>query len=767
MKVRLGRRHAGRHRYADRMAPASGRESPTTTPNPDKEFAPNTWDLLPDTTDVGCAPPTGPLLLALPPAAGQPAAPPPEPGRLQPDGRRRLDPLPLQRLEGPRHDRRHVRRRRQRSCAGRPADTSRSTRSSGPSRTAAASSCPTRDDLSPPLFLYGTSEQARPSEQRRRVPGRIDSTGLAGPTPARRATRRSTTTVKMYRDRSPATTTSARSPTAAERGLGLPRLQRPRLHQRRRADAGARLPAGPVHQAVRRAAARAARTCPTAIGHTRGDNTPTISSGRFSPIPTTNDDWVPRSFEPARGQIRPTASTPTAYPATHQVRTYPYLVDEFYYSSPPDMAIQPRTTRRRRVPTRGLDGDGNGIPDGHMVGGPTGAGWHRMLEFFEVPAPVIDAIGPVAQGVNFDWFRQDRRPGQINPNLIVDEEVFFGLRRRPPAAEPVNARSRASSASAEVAAGRHPGRRQRHPDRPRTPMATAASRSSPTAHDLDGDGRSACSIAPTDLATPRDTGMKVPFADFLKQRHGGSGFLFGYGDGADRHALRRRHAAADANARRRSPPTGRTGRSPTTTSSGPCCGRRRWSRRPTRSRRQRAMPTHGATSATRASRVAARLRRHVDPPASDRPASSTCPTRPCRAASTPTPEEPGLRLQRQADRAADPAAAALPGARLRHCRRPAHRTPRTSHGEQPAERPRRSRADRQRRTTSATAADRREPGDVRPWRRPGRLPGRSPDPSGTGSVLPGGRPTPFARRSRTRSSTCGGTRTTAPSCSRR
>jgi hypothetical protein len=33
----------------------------------------------------------------------------------------------------------------------------------------------------------------------------------------------------------------------------------------------------------------------------------------------------------------------------------------------------------------------------------------------------------VAQGNNFDWFRQDLKPGLLNLNLIIDEEVFLGL----------------------------------------------------------------------------------------------------------------------------------------------------------------------------------------------------------------------------------------------------------------------------------------------------------------------------------------------------
>jgi hypothetical protein len=82
---------------------------------------------------------------------------------------------------------------------------------------------------------------------------------------------------------------------------------------------------------------------------------------------------------------------------------YPYLSEKFFYSP-----------------------DGTDTSSG-VVGGPTGAGWHKMLEFFEVPTPTLGGIGPVASGENRDWYREDRRPGLINPNLIIDEEVFFGL----------------------------------------------------------------------------------------------------------------------------------------------------------------------------------------------------------------------------------------------------------------------------------------------------------------------------------------------------
>ncbi len=107
-----------------------------------------------------------------------------------------------------------------------------------------------------------------------------------------------------------------------------------------------------------------------------------------------------------------TGSTPFSYaystattgrPSTPQPRTYPYLNDEFFYT-------------------------GSGAGDvGGVVGGTAGDGWFRMFEFFEVPSQSITAIGTVAAGSNFDWYRNDIKPGQLNLNLIMDEEVFFSV----------------------------------------------------------------------------------------------------------------------------------------------------------------------------------------------------------------------------------------------------------------------------------------------------------------------------------------------------
>jgi hypothetical protein len=95
--------------------------------------------------------------------------------------------------------------------------------------------------------------------------------------------------------------------------------------------------------------------------------------------------------------LRPTGSNagmpfPTAVAPPPPPQVYPYLVDRFFYSAP-------------------------GVGDS----------WHMMLDYFEVPSPAFGSIGEVAAGANGDWYRQDLRPGMINLNLIIDEEVFFGL----------------------------------------------------------------------------------------------------------------------------------------------------------------------------------------------------------------------------------------------------------------------------------------------------------------------------------------------------
>src|SRR5262249_46388218 len=71
----------------------------------------------------------------------------------------------------------------------------------------------------------------------------------------------------------------------------------------------------------------------------------------------------------------PPRALPGNTPQTHR-----YLADEFYYSGAPEV----------------------GPP---QVGGVGGAGWHKMLEFLEVPSHSRGATGRVAEGMNFDAAR--------------------------------------------------------------------------------------------------------------------------------------------------------------------------------------------------------------------------------------------------------------------------------------------------------------------------------------------------------------------------
>jgi hypothetical protein len=133
---------------------------------------------------------------------------------------------------------------------------------------------------------------------------------------------------------------------------------------------------------------------------------------------------TPARFGPANPGITRNGSGPpgstqnpeqlTAPAGVSQPRSYPYLVDNFFYTAAPEYPYP--------VPTVGAT-----ALSPPYIGGPSGAGWHKMLSFFEVPSPSIGATGMVAQGNNFDWFRQDTKPGLLNINLIIDEEVFLGL----------------------------------------------------------------------------------------------------------------------------------------------------------------------------------------------------------------------------------------------------------------------------------------------------------------------------------------------------
>ncbi|WP_169980515.1 hypothetical protein [Tautonia rosea] len=236
----------------------------------------------------------------------------------------------------------------------------------------------------------------------------------------------------------------------------------------------------------------------------------------YTPAPDIGDP-VPPPLDPATDPV-PGASPPLPH---QQVRTYPYLAHEFYYTSDPSEIVDPTNVLGRPNPTF------------HLVGGPTSAGWYKMFEMFEVPTPVLDAIGPVAQGLNFDWFRQDRRPGQINLNLILDEEAFFGVIDDPRLLDATNLPRSLIANDAElpqiVTAVGLDGRPLDNSVAPFIRGSYPMGNRGFTVFSTDATGYT-LNTAPTSASFPWMR-MKRSFADFLKQRHGGSGFLFAYGDG--------------------------------------------------------------------------------------------------------------------------------------------------------------------------------------------------------------------------------------------
>ncbi len=263
--------------------------------------------------------------------------------------------------------------------------------------------------------------------------------------------------------------------------------------------------------------------------------------------------------------------------------TNPYLNDEFFYTGSNEHNAAWKIAGSTTYPGSGLSNNGtiieytwpqpsgvtwpSGVPNTTMpfaaayptnltaanltapanwqfnyIGGPSGAGWHRMLDLFEVPSPAFGAIGPVALGSNYDWLRQDIRPGLLNLNLIVDEEVFLGLMggslygpafnsllnpqydyttgNSNPNFDILNSVQLTSAA---------------------TPLVTTmvddngspiASYNMPSVGIVDTYWDITVANAGGGLGNyVTNNHMKASFSDFLKLRHGGSGYVFAYGTG--------------------------------------------------------------------------------------------------------------------------------------------------------------------------------------------------------------------------------------------
>jgi hypothetical protein len=249
----------------------------------------------------------------------------------------------------------------------------------------------------------------------------------------------------------------------------------------------------------------------------------------FAPSRTTSGLFAqvqPQSAPPPL--ITPFATAATAFVTGSAANpmpahTFPYLVDKFFYTGASSAA------------------DTGGM----LVGSPTGDGWFKMFEFFEVPSQMIGAIGPVAQGTNFDWERQDTKPGLLNLNLVIDEEVFFSVLGQQDASFnqqwlnfiqvpsiPPGTYSLPLNGKAPIP--------QYGPPVPMVVSAIDANGSPAYVYPITNQGVTAtdpilAALNQGDPAGPIrivDSRIKAAFAQFLWLRHGGSGYLFGFGNGA-------------------------------------------------------------------------------------------------------------------------------------------------------------------------------------------------------------------------------------------
>ena len=243
------------------------------------------------------------------------------------------------------------------------------------------------------------------------------------------------------------------------------------------------------------------------------------SSGHFAQVqPQSAPPSIITAFATA-AQDFVTGSVVNPVPA----HTFPYLVDKFFYTGASSAADT----------------------GGTLVGSPTGDGWFKMLEFVEVPNPMMGATGPVAQGTNFDWDRQDTKPGLLNLNLIIDEEVFFGVVGQQDAnfnqqwLNFIQVPSIPSGTYSLPLNGQAPIP-QYGPPVPLVVTAIDAYGAPAYVYPITNQGVTGTDpilaaleqVNPTSPSRTVDSRIKAAFAQFLWLRHGGSGYLFGFGNGA-------------------------------------------------------------------------------------------------------------------------------------------------------------------------------------------------------------------------------------------
>jgi hypothetical protein len=248
------------------------------------------------------------------------------------------------------------------------------------------------------------------------------------------------------------------------------------------------------------------------------------SSGNFAQVePKSAPPPTITSFDTAATAFLTSSATKNVLGGSgpEQPHTFPYLVDRFFYTGASSAADT----------------------GGTLVGSPTGDGWFKMFEFFEVPGQMMGATGPVDQGTNFDWDRQDTKPGLLNLNLIIDEEVFFSVVGQQDAnfnqqwLNFIQVPSIPSGTYSLPLNGQAPIP-QYGPPVPLVVTAIDGSGSPAYVYPITNQGVTGTDpiLAALNQGNPSgpivDSRIKAAFAQFLWLRHGGSGYLFGFGNGA-------------------------------------------------------------------------------------------------------------------------------------------------------------------------------------------------------------------------------------------
>lgn len=232
---------------------------------------------------------------------------------------------------------------------------------------------------------------------------------------------------------------------------------------------------------------------------------------------------------PALPAVPDSASNPLVSNASPAVpHVYPYLVDNFFYTAGSPQVLN----------TVGNQANGTG-PVWPKTGGPTGAGWHKMFEFFEVPTPAFGSIGPVAAGFNFDWARQDTRPGMLNLNLIIDEEVWLGLMGNAGLMNTIANLTTIPMLNSKQMGNVSPETGQAVQNQVPKVVTLTDTTGSPYQYSTNPNPVRLMTYPVSNvgfltidpLTNTTDNRMKAAFNDFLKLRHGGSGYMFAWGTG--------------------------------------------------------------------------------------------------------------------------------------------------------------------------------------------------------------------------------------------